>query len=323
MCFFTPMKTHINIGTRGSPLAMAQATQVQSLLQAAWPDLETEIVIIKTSGDWAPSDGETRLSSQDGGKGLFTKEIEMALLDGRIDCAVHSMKDVETFMPEDLQITSILEREDPRDALIVRPGITAQCLDDLPLNAVIGTASVRRAAMALSKREDFDIRPFRGNVETRLEKVKNAAVDASFLAISGLNRLGLKSAAHCILSMEDMLPAAGQGAVGIQSRKNDAETNEILGAINHEPTFLCVMAERAVLAVLDGSCHTPIGAHAKLHDGRMDLKACIASLDGREFYEQQDFSHVTSPQQAISFGTQIGQALKDTIPQDLLTQKAM
>lgn len=303
---------------------MVQARQVQSLLRASHPELQTEIVKIKTSAEWSPDQGEKRLSTIDGGKGLFTKEIESALLDGRIDIAVHSMKDVESFMPDGLVIGAALEREDARDALLVRNGLRISSLADLPQGAIIGTASVRRAAMILARRPDVKITPFRGNVETRIQKIRVGQVDASFLAMAGLNRLGLDHEVNLTLEPHEMLPAAGQGIVGIQCRARDENALLALAPLNNQNAYLCLMAERACLAALDGSCHTPIGAYALYNDetGMMDMRGCLAALDGSSFFEDRTEGKIQSVAQAEALGQKIAQNLKAAAPEALLQQVA-
>ncbi|WP_279340860.1 hydroxymethylbilane synthase [Zavarzinia aquatilis] len=245
----------MRIGTRGSPLALAQAHMVRDLLAAAHPDLlPAEIVIIKTTGDKVLD----RSLSEIGGKGLFTKEIEEALLDGGIDLAVHSMKDVATVLPDDLVIDCFLEREDPRDALIGAASLAA-----LPAGARVGTASLRRGAQLKARRPDLVVESLRGNVGTRLSKIADGTFDATFLALAGLRRLGLADKATGILAPEDMLPAIAQGIIGIERRISDTRVAALLAPLNHGPSALAATCERAFLAGLDGSCRTPIAGLAR------------------------------------------------------------
>lgn len=270
-------QTRLRIGTRGSPLALAQAHEVRDRLAKAIPDLAdedaVEIVIIKTIGDQILD----RPLAEIGGKGLFVKEIQEALLDGRIDIAVHSMKDVETVEPEGLALDCILPREDVRDALLTSgPG----SLDDLPDGARIGTASLRRGALIRLARPDLEVVSFRGNVQTRLRKLEAGEVDATLLAMAGLRRLGLESVATAVLPVEDMLPAVAQGAIGIERRADDDTVASWMAAINDPDSAVRVTAERACLARLDGSCRTPIAALAELENGGLRLRALVAKPDG-------------------------------------------
>ena len=300
------MTVLLRIGTRGSPLALAQATLVRNALAAAHAELAAPgaiaIEVIKTTGDLV----QDRNLAEIGGKGLFTKEIEEALIEGRIDLAVHSMKDVPTVLPDGLAIMTILERDDPRDALI--GPYTA--LADLPYGATVGTSSLRRGAQVLHARPDVKIVPFRGNVETRLRKIRDGQVSATLLAAAGLNRLELAGEAAAILDYDVMLPAVAQGAIGIEARLADARTAAFLAPLDHAETHLCVRAERALLATLDGNCRTPIGGYARLvHDGAMNqltLDGLLISPDGQtRFRERQS----APPEQAEALGIAVGEAL--------------
>jgi len=293
----------LRIGTRGSPLALAQAELVKARLTDAFPDLAAvlEIVIIKTTGD-AITD---RPLSEAGGKGLFTKEIDEAMLDSGIDLAVHSMKDVPTWLPDGIALPCMLEREDPRDAFISGKAST---LNDLAEGAVVGTASLRRQAQVLARRPDLKVVSFRGNVQTRLDKLAAGEVDATLLAQAGLNRLGLSDVATSVLEPADMLPAVGQGAVGITCRDDDRKARHFLGAINHPETVARVTAERALLEVLDGSCRTPIAALADIAGDRLTLKGLIARPDGTEVLEMTLAGGVAN---AEAIGQDAGHDLKD------------
>jgi len=269
----------LRLGTRGSTLALAQAEQVKARLAAAWPALAEQgavaVEIIRTSGDRI----QDRPLAEAGGKGLFTKEIEEALLAGAIDLAVHSMKDLPTVVPDGLEIACLLPREDPRDALIA--GVTS--LAALPQGAVVGTSSLRRKAQLLARRRDLKVVDFRGNVDTRLRKVERGEVQATLLALAGLKRLGLDGKASAVLATEEMLPAVAQGAIGIEIRIGDSRVRDLLAPLNHAPTVRSVTAERALLAVLDGSCRTPIAALAVGRTfGRLRLDALIAKTDGSQ-----------------------------------------
>ncbi len=274
----------MTIGTRGSPLALAQAEMVRRALAAACPELaEPDAVavrVIRTSGDRFLDRPLTEI----GGKGLFTKEIEEALLAGEIQVAVHSMKDVPTELPAGLEIAACLPRADPRDAMI-GPADTA--LAGLPAGAVIGTASLRRAAQVRAMRPDLRIVNLRGNVQTRLRKVREGAITATFLAAAGLERLGLLGEANRLLDAEEMLPAVGQGAIGIEVRSDDRRTLDFLARIDHLDTRLCVEAERVFLAALDGSCRTPIAALCEMADGSVRFRGLLAEPDGSRVHRVQ------------------------------------
>jgi hydroxymethylbilane synthase len=265
----------LRLGTRGSPLALAQAHETQARLEAAFPELSgaIEIVVIKTTGD-AVLD---RPLAEIGGKGLFTKEIDEALLDGRIDFAVHSMKDVPTLIPPGTLMAALLPREDVRDAFI---SIKAKSLAELPEGAVVGTASLRRQAQILAKRPDLKVQSLRGNVQTRLKKIEEGVADATLLAMAGLKRLKLERHAASAIATADLLPAVAQGAIGIACREGDAPTLAYLKRLNDPETQMRVAAERAFLTVLDGSCRTPIAALAEIEGGRMRFEGLIATPDG-------------------------------------------
>jgi hydroxymethylbilane synthase len=269
----------LRIGTRGSALALAQAAEVRARLAAAHPELAApealETVVIKTTGDAV----RDRSLAAIGGKRLFTKEIEEALLAGRIDLAVHSLKDLETFLPESLVLAAHLPREDPRDAFF---SPRASSLAALPAGAVVGTSSPRRRAQVLNARRDLRVVPFRGNVETRLDKLAAGAVDATLLALAGVKRLGLEDRVTAIIPPEAMLPAVAQGAIGVEIRRDDARAALYLAAIDDAATAQRVTAERAVLAALGGSCRTPAAALAELDGGALHLRAMILRPDGSE-----------------------------------------
>jgi hydroxymethylbilane synthase len=271
----------VRLGTRGSPLALAQAHMVRNLIIASGrANLDqVEIRIFKTSGDRI----QDRPLSEVGGKGLFTKELEDALLANEIDFAVHSMKDVATRLPDGLTINTMLPREDVRDAWL---SPTAQTLADLPTGAILGTSSLRRQAQALRLRPDLRVVQFRGNVETRLAKLDQGVAHATMLAVAGLKRLGMTHKITSITSTETMLPAVAQGAVGIEIRAHDEAIAALLAPLDHQPTNLCVTAERAYLAVLDGSCRTPIRGE-------------ILTPDGKQCH---DTIRTGSPQSAIQMG---------------------
>jgi hydroxymethylbilane synthase len=269
----------LRIGTRGSPLALAQTHMVRALLARAHGVAEEHfaIEVIKTTGDVI----QDRPLSESGGKGLFTKELDSALIAGGIDLAVHSSKDLPTYLPAEIVIAGYLPREDVRDAWIGRDGLT---IDALPAGAVVGTASLRRAAQVKRRRPDLETTLLRGNVETRLRKVETGEVDATLLALAGLKRLGLADRATALLPLEDFPPAVGQGAIGITARANDAETQAALAPILDEATALALAAERAFLAALDGSCRTPIAGYATVADGDLAFYGEVLKADGGEVW---------------------------------------
>jgi len=265
----------VRIGTRGSPLALAQARQVAARIAAAhsFAADQCELVIIKTTGDKITD----RPLIEAGGKGLFTKELEEALYAGTIDLAVHSMKDVPALLPPGLVIATILEREDPRDAFV---SLKYASLADMPAGSVVGTSSPRRRAQVLKARPDLAVVEFRGNVETRLRKLADGVADATFLACAGLNRLGLSQHVTAVMPLDVMLPAVAQGAVGIEIRDDDDATASIIAPLNHADTAVCVAAERAYLSQLEGSCRTPIAGFAELNGAGLRLRCEILSTDG-------------------------------------------
>lgn len=267
----------IRIGTRGSPLALAQAHEVRARLMAAHGLAETafEICVIKTTGDRILD----RPLSEAGGKGLFTKEIEEALFAGTIDFGVHSMKDMQTVLPDGLGIGAVLPREDVRDAFI---SLKYRNLDAVPKGAVIGTSSLRRSAQVKHMRPDLEVVGFRGNVQTRLAKLEQGVADATFLACAGLNRLGLADRITSPVPVAMMLPAVAQGAVALELRVDDGATAKLLQPLNHEPTALAVTAERAFLAKLEGSCRTPIAGLATVDGGGIIFDGALLSPDGKQ-----------------------------------------
>lgn len=295
----------LRIGTRGSPLALAQAQEARDRLIAAHPVLAApgaiEIRVIKTTGDKV----QDRPLAEIGGKGLFTKEIEDALLDGAIDLAVHSMKDVPTELPPRLEISCLLPREDARDVLIASAG---ESIATLPKGAVVGSASLRRAAQVKAQRPDISIVPLRGNVETRIAKVARGDAVATLLALAGLKRLGKAAAASAILSIEEMLPAVAQGAIGLETRRGDARVAELLAPLNHPATVAQVTAERACLAVLEGSCRTPIAAYCESAGDQLHLRALLALPDGSVMHRHEDRGPAMD---ASKLGAAIGRRLKE------------
>jgi hydroxymethylbilane synthase len=301
MVQFSSAAPFLRVGTRGSPLALAQAGEVRARLAAALgcaPD-EIDIRVIRTSGDKI----QDRPLTEAGGKGLFTKEIEEALLAGEIDLAVHSAKDMPTILPDGLMLAACLEREDPRDVFISR---TARTLDTLSRGATLGTASLRRQAIAKRARPDLNIVPLRGNVETRLRKLDDGTMAATILALAGLKRLGIAERATTIMSVEEFLPAVGQGAIAIETRANDQRTRAAIAAIDHSDTSIAIAAERAFLAELDGSCKTPIAGHAVISGTTIRFRGLIAKPDGSAAY---DISGTGARSDAVRIGADAGREL--------------
>jgi hydroxymethylbilane synthase len=304
--------TPLRIGTRGSPLALAQAHEARARLIAAHPQLAAagaiEIQAIRTTGDKV----QDRPLNEIGGKGLFTKEIEEALLAGEIDIAVHSMKDMPTLLPQGLVIECLLPREDARDVLIATAGSS---IATLPRDAVVGSASLRRAAQVKALRPDLSIVPLRGNVETRIAKVRRGDATATLLALAGLKRLHKEDAATAILSTDEILPAVAQGAIGLETRAGDDRVNALLAPLNDAETAARVAAERACLAVLEGSCRTPIAAFAELAGAGLRLRALVALPDGSKVHRWE----ATGPaSDAAELGREAGRKLRAMAGPDFL-----
>ena len=292
----------LRIGTRGSPLAMVQARTVRDRLAAALKrDPESiELKVIRTSGDIILD----RPLADEGGKGLFTKEIEHALLAGEIDLAVHSAKDVPTFLPDGLMLAACLPREDARDVFI---STKARSLKELPQGASVGTASPRRQAIVKRMRSDLNVILLRGNVETRLRKLDEGVADATVLALAGLKRLGLEGRVTAIMNPEEFLPAVGQGAIAIETRVDDTKINALVAAIDDADTSTALAAERAFLGALDGSCRSPIAGHASLSGGILQFRGLVISPDCSVAHET---AIAGARADAIRIGTDAGQALR-------------
>lgn len=289
------------IGTRGSALALAQADEVRARLMSAHGLEESafDIVVISTLGDRVTD----RPLSEIGGKGLFTKEIEEALLNGGIDIAVHSSKDMPTVLPDGLELSAFLQREDPRDAFI---GRDCNKLTDLPQGAKVGSSSLRRQALIRRIRPDLQVEIFRGNVQTRLKKLHDGVVDATLLANAGLRRLGLESVISELLPMDAFPPAPGQGAICIESRIGDTRCGEMISELHHRETGLALACERGFLAALDGSCRTPIAGHAVIAGDRLQFHGMILSPDGT-------VAHDTSTDGAVADAADIGRQQGDVL----------
>lgn len=314
----------LRVGTRGSPLALVQTRHFLDVITSFCPVLRMPAMgdvpviqehVIRTTGDAEQS----RKLADIGGKGLFAKEIHEAMIDGRIDFAVHSLKDLETALPAGIVLACTLKREDARDALILGPGCgtydPADPLDCLPTDAVIGTSSVRRQAQLLHQRPDLRIALLRGNVQTRLERTERGDFNGSLLALAGLKRLGLADHAGAILDTETMVPAACQGIVGVTVRESDTELRELLAGIEDPEARAVSTAERTMLASLDGSCRTPIGGHARvLSDGRLHLTGLVAREDGTFLLKRSIFGVASD---AEKMGAELGAELRTDSPADL------
>ena len=268
----------LRLGTRGSPLALAQARKVAAAIETAqrWPEGYVELVTLKTTGDKV----QDRPLSEIGGKGLWTKELDTALIDGKLHFCVHSMKDVESVRPKEIHIAAVRPRGDVRDRLI-----GAESIDKLKQGAVVGTSSKRRAAQLLRLRPDLKIVPLRGNVETRLKKVESGEIDATLLAAAGLKRLEIN--AGTAIPTEILLPAPGQAVIGMECRTNDTETQSVLTTVNNQITYDCVMAERAFTRALGATCASPVAAFCVLEDGDLRMRAQLFSEDGSEMVEDR------------------------------------
>lgn len=290
------------IGTRGSPLALTQARMVRARLAAALGCGEDAIPldVIKATGDAI----QDRSLAEEGGKGLFAKEIEEALLAGKIDLAVHSAKDLPALLPDGLLLAGCLEREDPRDVFI---GARAKSLADLPKGAKVGTTSPRRIALVKRMRPDIQIVPMRGNVDTRLRKLEAGEADGIILAFAGLKRLGMAERASSVMDIAQFVPAAGQGAIAIETRADDAKTQAMIAKIDHVDTSTALAAERAFVAALEGDCNSPIAANASIDRGVMQFRGLVAKLDGSVVHET---SLAGTRGHAVTIGADAGWALK-------------
>lgn len=293
------MKDILRIATRQSPLALWQANFVKSELEKYFPNLSVELVTMVTKGDVILDTPLAKI----GGKGLFVKELELALLENRADIAVHSMKDVPMSFPEGLGLAVICEREDPRDAFVSNK---FSSLDELPAGSVIGTSSLRRQCQLMAKYPHLTVKSLRGNVGTRLSKLDNGEYDAIILASAGLIRLGLKERIRSYIPVEQSLPAAGQGAVGIETRVNDERILNYVAKLNHNSTACCVMAERAMNTRLQGGCQVPIGGFATLAGDEITLNALVGSLDGSQIIRASGKANIQNAEQlGISVAEQL------------------
>ncbi|MDV7270294.1 hydroxymethylbilane synthase [Thioclava sp. A2] len=302
----------LKIGTRGSPLALAQAYETRSRLMAAHglPEDAFEIVVIKTTGDDRALIDADKPLKELGGKGLFTKEIEEAMLDGRIDIAVHSMKDMPVKQPEGLLLDCYLPREDTRDAFV---SFDYASISDLPEGAVIGSSSLRRRAQLAYRRPDLKMVEFRGNVQTRMKKLEDKVATATFLAMAGLNRLGMSQVARSAIEPEEMLPAVAQGCIGIERRAADAQAEALLAAIHNADAGHRLAAERSYLATLDGSCETPIAGLAVLEGDQIWLRGEVLRPDGSDALFEEGRAAISD---AAELGADIARKLLARAPKD-------
>lgn len=289
----------LTIATRKSPLAMWQAEHVKSALEQAHPGLQVELMGMSTQGDKILDTPLAKI----GGKGLFVKELEQGMLEGRADIAVHSMKDVPVAFPDGLHLPVIMEREDPRDAFVSN---LYDSLDALPEGARVGTSSLRRQCQIASLRPDLEIIPLRGNVNTRLKKLDDKNYDAIILASAGLIRLGFEARIRNFIDTGTSLPAIGQGAIGIECREDDARINELLAPLHHADTAACVLAERAMNQRLEGGCQVPIGGFAELSDDQLNMRALVGSTDGKTIIRASGQAHRSD---AESLGISIAESL--------------
>ncbi len=294
----------IRIGTRGSALALWQANHIKDRLKQLH-GVDAELIRIRTSGDHFQAASVAQIGAEMGTRGVFIKELEDALLNGAVDLAVHSMKDVPTDTPAGLAFPALTKREDPRDCLI---SATGQTLAQLPADARIGTSSLRRQAQLRHYRTDLQVLELRGNVDTRLRKVAEGEFDAIILAVAGVTRLGALDKVSEIIPAEIMLPAVGQGALGIETREDDAETAELVAALNDPETRACVTAERALLHELEGGCQVPLGAWGRLANGVLQLDACLLSPDGKECLRGESIGESGD---AEEIGRRLGKILRD------------
>jgi len=309
-------KPLVRIGTRGSPLALAQAYETRRRLIENFAELSEEgaieINILKTQGDMILDKSLMEL----GGKGLFTKELDTALLNNEVDICVHSMKDVPTWLPEGTVLPCNLPREETNDAFIHKDG-SVKKIKDLPDGSVIGTASLRRQSQLMAKNPTFKCVNFRGNVQTRLRKLNDNVVDATLLAIAGLKRMGMDEFATAVLDWDEMLPAVAQGAIGIQCRSDDEQSLKYLDALNHHDTKVCVDCERAFLESLDGNCKTPIAGQARIVNGKIKFRGLVAMPDGSQKFEIESEGEISD---AYKIGKKAGDDLRIEAGEEFFTK---
>ncbi len=300
----------MRIGTRGSLLALTQSGFIQRRIEEAWPDVKVELTVIKTTGDKIQDVPLAKV----GGKGLFVKEIEEALLAREVDLAVHSMKDVPAVLPGGLIIGVVPAREDPRDVLVTHKG---SGLTDLPPAARVGSSSLRRAAQIRAHRPDILVENLRGNLDTRLRKLDDGMYDAIVLAAAGLHRMGWQDRITAYLEVEDFLPAVGQGALGLELREDDHEVRELLAPLHDQETSIAVQAERSFLETLEGGCQVPIGGHARAVGDRLELTGLVASVDGSKIFR---ITRTAPRDEAVRLGIQVAGELLEAGARSILDE---
>jgi hydroxymethylbilane synthase len=300
----------LRIGTRGSLLALTQSGFIQRRIEEAWPDVKVELTVIKTTGDKIQDVPLAKV----GGKGLFVKEIEEALLAREVDLAVHSMKDVPAVLPGGLIIGVVPAREDPRDVLVTHKG---SGLTDLPPAARVGSSSLRRAAQIRAHRPDILVENLRGNLDTRLRKLDDGMYDAIVLAAAGLHRMGWQDRITAYLEVEDFLPAVGQGALGLELREDDHEVRELLAPLHDQETSIAVQAERSFLETLEGGCQVPIGGHARAVGDRLELTGLVASVDGSKIFR---ITRTAPRDEAVRLGIQVAGELLEAGARSILDE---
>ena len=300
----------LRIGTRGSLLALTQSEWVNAEIQRHWPDCQVELRVIKTTGDKILDVPLAKV----GGKGLFVKELEDALLEGSADIAVHSMKDVPAILPQGLEIGAVPKREDARDVLIIREGTS---LAGLPPGAKVGTSSLRRATQIMSLRPDLEIHNLRGNLDTRLRKLQEGRYDAVILAAAGIHRMGWHERITVYLNPTEFLPAIGQGALGIEIRSDDDEIRNLLALLHDPDTAVAVQAERSLLKELEGGCQVPIAGYAQVLEEQVELTGLVASLDGKKIFRR---TRSAAKEEAESLGRELAQELLDAGAREVLEE---
>ena len=300
----------IRIGTRKSKLALWQANYIANLLKKHFPEVEVELVKITTKGDKILDVPLAKV----GGKGLFVKEIEEAMLKNEIDIAVHSLKDVPTYFPEGLGLVAITEREDPRDAFL---SVKYSSIEEMPPGAVLGTSSLRRKAQIMVKRKDLDIRDLRGNVDTRIRKLEDGQYDGIILAYAGLKRLGLENKAKQVFSPDYMIPAVAQGFLGIEARIDDDKTKEIVSVLNHKESEIRAKAERAFLKTLEGGCQVPLAGYSEIVDGKLKITGFVSDLEGKRVFKD---TIVGSTEEPENLGEKLAKNLLDMGAKEVLEE---
>jgi len=304
------MRLKIRIGTRKSKLALWQANHIASLLKQHFPDIQIEIIKITTKGDKILDVPLAKV----GGKGLFVKEIEEAMLRNEIDIAVHSLKDVPTYFPEGLGIVAVPEREDPRDAFL---SLKYSSIEEMGKGAVLGTSSLRRKAQILTKRDDLDIKDLRGNVDTRIRKMEEGQFEGIILAYAGLKRLGLDGKVKQVFDTDYMIPAVAQGLLGIEARLDDQKTMEIVSVLNHKESWIRAEAERAFLKRLEGGCQVPLAGYSEINKNTITITGFVSDLEGRRVFKDKISGSINSPEQ---LGVELAEKLLDMGAREVLQE---